>query len=847
MTFFIFWMVGREMTHFVHTRHQFLISPSHSRLAQARTVLITSVPEELANEHDLRQFASFVPGGVDKVWIYRDTRALNDLFEERQAVCSKLEAAQATVLRRATKTWNAKVKAHKKNMKRRKKGKDADVEKRMSTGSLMEEMEIGEPSREFLDELVPVDKRPRHRLGFLGLFGRKLDTIEWCTEEIARLNEQIKETRARHVEGKFLGSVFIRCNLQMGAHILAQCVSYHEPLVMYDKWMEVNPKDIVWHNLDDGALEMRGRYVMSWIATIGLLIVGLFPVAAIGTLSNLDDLCGNVEWLRWTCNAPNPVPGIIQGIVPPLLLALLFVLLPFVLRFLAWYECIPRYSLISIAVYHRFYLFLLVNGFLIVTLSSGITKVIEDILNNPTTAVQALANQLPGASIFFLTYMVSQGLAGAGIALSQLIPMILHVIRKLFLGRTPRQAYNVTFQMPAADIELTLPRLSLLCTIGFAYSVLNPLINPLAFISYGMFYIAYKLLFTQVFDQPDDRETGGMYFPMAINNLFIGLYIQQVCMAALFFLKSTSSEARTAALGEAVSMVVLFAVTLFVQAYFNRSFNPITNYLPMSIATKKMAKRYEKSRKGKVGAEVKDEEEMDLFSKEQIKTLRKRIKKLPKKLDTTLDHLKAKVKATGLSPLTTSATSPRKSEEIELMKMRKSAEVTEDGHHVRDGRISEGTAGSSFSGGRRMEEAQPLPTPAPGEPLEGAPELFRIASNESKASKASKPKSLKSKKSKESLPAFDPPASAGIDLSDDDEEEDEEMQDEHAFDHPSTYEEQRWIWVPKDTLGLSEILVKEMHEKGVDASDEGATMDEEGVVEVSRNPPDLTWTGGHDR
>lgn len=71
---FVLFMIRREMEHFIHMRHQFLISKSHSRLPQARTVLITSVPEELANDHDLRMFASFVPGGVDRVWIYRDTK-----------------------------------------------------------------------------------------------------------------------------------------------------------------------------------------------------------------------------------------------------------------------------------------------------------------------------------------------------------------------------------------------------------------------------------------------------------------------------------------------------------------------------------------------------------------------------------------------------------------------------------------------------------------------------------------------------------------------------------------------------------------------------------------------------
>lgn len=66
-------------------------------------------------------------------------------------------------------------------------------------------------------------------------------------------------------------------------------------MMMYNKWMEANPKDIVWQNLDDGALEMRSRYVISWLATFGLIIAWAFPVAFIGTLSNLDDLCVKVQ------------------------------------------------------------------------------------------------------------------------------------------------------------------------------------------------------------------------------------------------------------------------------------------------------------------------------------------------------------------------------------------------------------------------------------------------------------------------------------------------------------------------------------------------------------------------
>jgi hypothetical protein len=42
------------------------------------------------------------------------------------------------------------------------------------------------------------------------------------------------------------------------------------------------------------------------------------------------------------------------------------------------------------------------------------------------------------------------------------------------------------------DFGLVLPRMSLLATIGFTYSVLTPFINVMALVSFVMFYIAWK-------------------------------------------------------------------------------------------------------------------------------------------------------------------------------------------------------------------------------------------------------------------------------------------------------------------------------------------------------------------
>lgn len=152
------------------------------------------------------------------------------------------------------------------------------------------------------------------------------------------------------------------------------------------------------------------------------------------------------------------------------------------------------------------------------------------------------------------------------------------------------------------------------------------------------------------------------------------------------------------------------------------------------------------------------------------------------------------------------------------------------------------------------------PVPVADTPEDGFPNLFRqlsdgsnhsktsVSSKSSKSSKASKlsQKSEESVKSKKSGPPSIAPAAKALEDSDSDSDFTED-EDEHAFDHPSTYVDQPWIWVPKDSLGLSEMLISDLKLVGVDASNVGAEMDEKGIVEVSRNPPDEDWSGGHDQ
>lgn len=49
-----------------------------------------------------------------------------------------------------------------------------------------------------VDEVtLPADQRPTHKLGFLGLWGEKVDTIVWARKEIVECNKLLEEGRAK--------------------------------------------------------------------------------------------------------------------------------------------------------------------------------------------------------------------------------------------------------------------------------------------------------------------------------------------------------------------------------------------------------------------------------------------------------------------------------------------------------------------------------------------------------------------------------------------------------------------------------------------------------------------------
>jgi calcium permeable stress-gated cation channel len=82
-------------------------------------------------------------------------------------------------LRRATLAWRAKQKSKKTETAKPQHDAIADAEKGEAD---QDTQDMPPPTRQLLDELVPLALRPTHRVGTFGFMGigKKVDTIDWC-------------------------------------------------------------------------------------------------------------------------------------------------------------------------------------------------------------------------------------------------------------------------------------------------------------------------------------------------------------------------------------------------------------------------------------------------------------------------------------------------------------------------------------------------------------------------------------------------------------------------------------------------------------------------------------------
>ncbi|KAK0645630.1 hypothetical protein B0T16DRAFT_390214 [Cercophora newfieldiana] len=551
---FIMYLIMRECIYYINLRQAFLLSPFYSDRISSRTVLFSSVPVKYLDEARLRKVFG---QSVKNVWITSDTKEVDELVKERDKVAMRLEKAEVKLIKLANKTRQAAIK----------KGASADDADKSGAP-------LDAESGSIAARWVPAKKRPTHRLGPLGLVGKKVDTIDWCRTELERLIPATEQIQAKYRAGEFkkVPGVFIEFKTQADAEGAAQILAHHQGLRMTPKYVGVRPDEIVWKSLSIPWWQLVVRRYAVYAFITAMIIFWAIPLGFVGILSNINSLT-SISFLKWINKIPSQILGVITGLLPAVLMSILMSLVPVVMRLCAKLAGEPSLSRVELFTQNAYFAFQVIQIFLITTLASAATAVAKQIIDSPTDTPSILASKLPRASNIYISYFIVQGLTIATGVLTQVVGFVVFNILYKFLAGTPRAMYNKWANLSAISWGSTLPVYTNIVVIAITYAGIAPLMLGWATVAMGLFYLAWR--YNVFFVTDTTIDTRGLIYPRALKQLFTGIYLAEVCMIGLF--------GASVAPGPLVLMVVFLIFTVFFHITLNSALNPLLYNLPLTL------------------------------------------------------------------------------------------------------------------------------------------------------------------------------------------------------------------------------------------------------------------------
>ena len=409
----------------------------------------------------------------------------------------------------------------------------------------------------------------------------QVDTIDWCRGKLAELNPQIQDMQDMHKSGdtKRLSSVFIEFTSQSAAQVALQTLAHHKPLHMSPRYIGLTPEEIIWSNMKLLWWERLVKFATTTAFVVVLVIFWSLPVAVVGAISQIDFLAEKVPFLSFIKDIPKEFLGLITGLLPAVMLTVLMALLPVILRIMARISGLPSLSLIELRVQNSYFLFQVVQVFLVTTLTSAASAAIPSIIENPTSVTGLLSAALPKASNFYISFMILQGLTISSGALVQIVGLILYKFLGLFLDNTPRKMWRRWASLTGLGWGTVFPVYTNLCVIALSYSIIAPLVMGFATVGLGLLYFAYRYNFLFVYNV--DINTNGMVYPRALYQTLTGVYLGQLCLIGLFAVNKMP--------GPAILQVVFLIFTVLFHITLSSAVQPLLNYLPKNLQVEEEA------------------------------------------------------------------------------------------------------------------------------------------------------------------------------------------------------------------------------------------------------------------
>ncbi|XP_016493896.2 hyperosmolality-gated Ca2+ permeable channel 1.5 [Nicotiana tabacum] len=383
-----------------------------------------------------------------------------------------------------------------------------------------------------------LSKRPTSKTGFLGLFGKTVDAIDYYTSEIEKLSKEISDERTNIIGSSksIMPAAFVSFRTRWGAAVCAQTQQARNPTLWLTEWAP-EPRDVYWDNLAIPYVSLSIRRLIVAVAFFFLTFFFMIPIAFVQSLANIEGIEKALPFLKSLIEA-KAVKSFIQGFLPGIALKIFLIFLPSILMLMSKFEGFSSISALERRSATRYYIFQFVNVFL----GSIITGTAFQQLNN---FMHQSANEIPktvGVSIpmkatFFITYIMVDGWAGVAGEILRLKPLIFFHLKNFFLVKTEKDREEA-MDPGSLGFNTGEPQIQLYFLLGLVYAVVSPILLPFIIVFFGLAYVVYRHQIINVYNQ--EYESAAAFWPDVHGRIITALIVSQLLLMGLLSTKGAS-------------------------------------------------------------------------------------------------------------------------------------------------------------------------------------------------------------------------------------------------------------------------------------------------------------------
>ncbi|XP_048327055.2 calcium permeable stress-gated cation channel 1 isoform X6 [Ziziphus jujuba] len=419
--------------------------------------------------------------------------------------------------------------------------------------------------------------RPFVKTGFLGLWGRRVDAIDFYTSEIERLSEEISIEREKIASNpkSIMPVAFVSFKTRWGAAVCAQTQQSRNPTIWLTEWAP-EPRDVYWDNLAIPYVSLTIRRLIIAVAFFFLTFFFMIPIAFVQSLANIEGIEKAVPFLEPVIELKF-IKSIIQGFLPGIALKIFLIFLPSILMLMSKFEGFNSISALERRSASRYYIFQFINVFLGSIITGTAFQQLDNFIHQSANDIpKTIGVSIPMKATFFITYIMVDGWAGIAGEILRLKPLIIYHLKNFFLVKTEKDREEA-MDPGTLGFNTGEPQIQLYFLLGLVYSVVTPILLPFIIVFFALAYVVYRHQIINVYNQ--EYESAAAFWPDIHGRIVTALVVSQLLLMGLL---STKNAAQSTPL-----LITLPVLTIFFHRFCKGRYEPAFLRYPLQEAMMK--------------------------------------------------------------------------------------------------------------------------------------------------------------------------------------------------------------------------------------------------------------------